>query len=89
MAKASDGKNGSTSRNMRAKKTTTVAGAAKGPQPVPPVAPASFKAHENGDMEEQIRQRAYELYEQDGRQEGRDQEYWLRAEAEIRGRRSA
>ena len=89
MAKASEGKNGSNSRNSRAKKTTTVGSAAKGPQPVPPVASAAFKAHENGDMEEQIRQRAYELYEQEGRQDGRDQEYWLRAEAEVRGRRSA
>lgn len=40
-------------------------------------------------LEERIRQRAYELYEQEGRQEGRDEEYWLRAEAEVRGRKSA
>lgn len=38
-------------------------------------------------MEEEIRRRAYELYEQDGRQEGRDREHWLRAEAEVLGRR--
>ena len=36
--------------------------------------------------EEEIRRRAYELYEQDGRQDGRDHEHWLRAEAEIIGR---
>lgn len=36
--------------------------------------------------EEEIRRRAYELYEQDGRQHGRDREHWLRAEAEILGR---
>ena len=37
--------------------------------------------------EEEIRRRAYELYEQEGRQDGRDQEHWLRAETEILGRR--
>jgi len=34
-------------------------------------------------LEEEIRIRAYLLYEQDGRQGGRDGEYWLRAESEI------
>ena len=34
-------------------------------------------------LEEEIRIRAYLLYEQEGRQEGRDEEYWLRAESEI------
>ena len=87
MAKASEGNNSST-KTTRGKKPA-VTSTAKGPQVVPPVATAGFKAHENGDVEDQIRQRAYELYEQEGRQEGRDQEYWLRAEAEIRGRRSA
>jgi hypothetical protein len=38
--------------------------------------------------EEEIRRRAYELYEQDGRQDGRDHEHWLRAEAEVLGRSS-
>ena len=33
--------------------------------------------------EEQIRQRAYELYLQGGRQPGREAEDWLRAEAEL------
>ena len=37
------------------------------------------------DMEEQIRQRAYELYEARGREGGHDEEDWLRAEAEILG----
>lgn len=32
---------------------------------------------------EQIRQRAYELYEARGREEGRDIDNWLQAEAEI------
>ena len=34
-------------------------------------------------LHEEIRVRAYALYEQEGRQDGRDQEYWLRAESEI------
>jgi hypothetical protein len=35
---------------------------------------------------EDIARRAYELYEEEGRQDGRDVEYWLRAEAELTGR---
>jgi hypothetical protein len=33
--------------------------------------------------EEKIRQRAYGFWENEGRLHGRDQEHWLRAEAEI------
>jgi hypothetical protein len=36
-------------------------------------------------FEEQIRTRAYELYEARGREEGHDLEDWLEAEAEITG----
>jgi hypothetical protein len=35
---------------------------------------------------EQIRIRAYELYEDRGREDGHDMEDWLEAEAEITGR---
>ncbi len=84
MPKASNGKNGSSTKAARVKKTISSAETSKRPVAV---APAPLKG--DGDLEEQIRQRAYELYEQEGRQEGRDQEYWLRAEAEVRGRRSA
>ncbi|WP_227590659.1 DUF2934 domain-containing protein [Cereibacter sphaeroides] len=35
------------------------------------------------DREARIRQRAYELWEAEGQPAGRDQDYWLRAEAEI------
>lgn len=38
------------------------------------------------DIEEQIRRRAYELYEERGRGDGHDVEDWLEAEAEITGR---
>ena len=37
-------------------------------------------------IEEQIRQRAYELYEERGRHHGFEQEDWARAEAEIRNK---
>jgi len=35
---------------------------------------------------EQIAQRAYELYEARGREDGHDLDDWLRAEAEIMGK---
>ncbi len=34
-------------------------------------------------LEEEIRRRAYELYEQRGRQDGHHMEDWLRAEEEV------
>lgn len=36
--------------------------------------------------EDQIRRRAYELYEEHGRQDGHEVEDWLQAEAEINGK---
>jgi Protein of unknown function (DUF2934) len=36
-------------------------------------------------MEQQIQQRAYELYEQHGRTDGHDLDDWLQAEREIKG----
>jgi Protein of unknown function (DUF2934) len=36
-------------------------------------------------IEQQIRQRAYELYEQRGRTDGHDLDDWLQAEYEIKG----
>ncbi len=38
--------------------------------------------------EEEIRQRAYELFEARGGEEGHELEDWLRAEEEIRGSKS-
>ena len=38
-------------------------------------------------LEYQIRQRAYELYEARGREDGHELEDWLRAEEEITGKR--
>ena len=41
--------------------------------------------HLNGNLDEEIRRRAYELYEERGREDGHDLDDWLRAEAEITG----
>ena len=35
------------------------------------------------ELEEQIRRRAYDFYEQRGRQEGHDVDDWLQAESEL------
>ncbi len=40
------------------------------------------------ELEDHIRRRAYELYEQRGRQDGHDLEDWLRAEEEVTQKRS-
>jgi Protein of unknown function (DUF2934) len=34
-------------------------------------------------VEDKIRQRAYELWEQNGKADGREMEFWLQAEREI------
>jgi hypothetical protein len=39
----------------------------------------------NPTIEEQIRRRAYELYEARGKQDGQELDDWLQAEAEILG----
>ena len=44
---------------------------------------ASGHAEPQPNLEEEIRRRAYELYEKRGREDGHDLDDWLRAEAEI------
>jgi Protein of unknown function (DUF2934) len=39
--------------------------------------------NEAQELEHQIRERAYELYEQRGRQDGHDEEDWYRAKEQI------
>jgi hypothetical protein len=39
-------------------------------------------------IEQQIQQRAYELYEQRGRADGHELDDWLQAECEIKGRQA-
>jgi hypothetical protein len=52
---------------------------AKDPTKKPPAAVAGAPQ----ELEEKIRQRAYELYEMRGREGGHDLDDWLRAEEEI------
>ena len=54
--------------------------------------PAVSGAKTNGDLESAIRLRAYQLYEERGRVDGRAHEDWIYAEREIltkQGKRSA
>ena len=44
-----------------------------------------FAISETSSVEEEIRQRAYELFEARGGEEGHELEDWLRAEEEIKG----
>lgn len=39
--------------------------------------------HASNELQEQIRLRAYELYEQRGGEDGRELDDWLQAEAEV------
>ncbi|MBV8568725.1 MAG: DUF2934 domain-containing protein [Methylobacteriaceae bacterium] len=38
----------------------------------------------DGDIEDRIRARAHQIWEEEGRPEGRDREHWERAEREVR-----
>lgn len=51
--------------------------------PKKPTVSTATESHPN--LEEEIRRRAHELYEERGREDGHDIEDWLRAEAEITG----
>jgi DUF2934 family protein len=52
----------------------------------PPKKPPTREPHEL-ELENEISQRAYELYEARGREDGHEQEDWLRAEEEITGKK--
>jgi hypothetical protein len=45
-------------------------------------------ASQSGDIESRIRQRAYEIYEATGREEGHELDHWLKAETEVLGARA-
>jgi hypothetical protein len=51
-----------------------------------PAPPPPKEVIEN--IEDEVRQRAYELWEESGREDGRAQEHWLQAEAEVLARRN-
>jgi hypothetical protein len=40
----------------------------------------------SGDLQQRIQQRAYELWENEGRPQGREQAHWQQAERELAGR---
>lgn len=42
----------------------------------------------DNDTQEQVRRRAFELWEQHGKREGYEEEFWLQAERELRGEAS-
>jgi hypothetical protein len=80
-------------RNSAAKKTTP--GITRVPTTSTPVSTADPTAgtarnavvEGNGAADlDDIRKRAYELYEEDGRPDGKHEEHWLRAESELRQR---
>ena len=53
----------------------------KKPKLSPPVLPEPVESPDK--IQELIRQRAYELYEQRGREDGRDFDDWIAAESEV------
>jgi hypothetical protein len=70
---------------------TPTSAAAVQTAPTPPSAP-TLAAKSNGntvDLQSEIRQRAYELYEQRGRTPGYESEDWVVAEREVIARHSA
>jgi len=72
-------------RNSPGKKAAGAAGAVEnGSRNAAPENTSATQAYP--EIEEEIRQRAYELYEQRGRQDGLQEEDWARAEAEILSR---
>jgi len=51
-----------------------------------PAPPPQVEILEN--IEDEVRQRAYELWEESGREDGRAQDHWLQAETEVLARRN-
>ena len=80
-----------------AAKTTTTKAASAGPAAgATPKAAAKTAVRKTrtgaapaSDLQAQIQQRAYELWERDGRPEGRDHAHWAQAEREIAGTQRA
>ncbi len=56
-----------------------------------PISPRTgYQATESTtDLQEQIRRRAYELYEQRGRDDGHELDDWLQAESELEAQQKA
>ncbi len=81
----------------RAKKTVTsskISAISEAPKRTSAASPglSTSMTKSNGELETAIRTRAYQLYEERGRTDGRDMDDWVRAEREIlaqQGKRSA
>jgi Protein of unknown function (DUF2934) len=52
-------------------------------QPEPTVAAADASLRQQPAREQAIRERAYEIWEEEGRPDGKDLDHWRRAELEI------
>ena len=61
--------------------------AAHSDSPQPPAKRPMSATASSGNLEEDIRRRAYELYELRGREDGFAEEDWARAEREVLARR--
>lgn len=57
------------------------------PNPPSSTKTRSSSIEPTAELQQKIRERAYELYEQRGREHGHDGDDWLRAESEITGER--
>jgi len=53
------------------------------PKTPTPIRPTTQTTEPSIDLQEQIRLRAYQLYEQRGSEHGRDLDDWLQAESEV------
>lgn len=56
------------------------------PEAIPSAVTAREAQEASRDVEERIRRRAYEIWEEEGRPGERAEDHWLRAEAEILGK---
>jgi hypothetical protein len=76
---SSSSSSGATAKNARGKTSAGTTAASKPPAD----GRSNGSAAITRPSAEQIAQRAYEIYEREGRQPGRELENWLRAEAEL------
>jgi hypothetical protein len=72
-------------RPKSAKKPQSVAGENNDSHPKASIVAFESHATQHSNLEERVRQRAYELFQERGGQHGTAEEDWARAEAEILG----
>ena len=58
-------------------------------QPTPPTTNNDLPTESSSELQERIRRRAYQLYEERGREAGRDFDDWLQAESEITAKKAS